>query len=630
MKLKLKKAIEFPGLRLVCFSIFFALGVANVQSESSYDFVGSEFNISGKLVGDQLGVKLSTGKKGGYAVWHDNSTDPFGFGIAAQRIDLNGNPIGSSFRINSVHRGDQENPCLGVFPNGGVIFAWEGGASGFRRVYHRVLDSSGMFISKDQFATSSKSGEQTEPSLEILKDGSAILAWTDYLADGSYKGVSARIINKNGGTSSGAFRLNQFKIGNQHKSKVAALPDGGFVAVWVSDQQSNQKSLDIVGRVFSPKGIPVSDEVILSTEGVNSNPVVATTGNSIIVSWEKLDLEQKTNRWDIGARSFDFSLNPNTDSFTANINLKGDQFSPQIKGNSNGAMLVWNSLGQDKSREAVIGRFIDSTGLALSEEIIVNTRRDHSQIQPTIANAEDDYIVAWSTPKLGMESFDIVGQRFQIDAKFALLPAIADLFVNPVSDTELMISWPKVNGFNVKHYELYFDGQINPKTFDKNYVLWPGLRPGSEYSFRVAYLTEEGQRSELSVYGVNKTWGRDYNGDELPDDWQRVYFGSSSLNWPNSTLDSDGDGATNMEEFIAGTDPTDIADRLALELVKLDKGQRLQWNCKIGAIYQVQRTNGINRNWKNIGEPVLASDNIAGISLESAGDVNFYRIKKVR
>ena len=51
---------------------------------------------------------------------------------------------------------------------------------------------------------------------------------------------------------------------------------------------------------------------------------------------------------------------------------------------------------------------------------------------------------------------------------------------------------------------------------------------------------------------------------------------------------------------------------------------------KIGAIYQVQRTNGINRNWKNIGEPVLASDNIAGISLESAGDVNFYRIKKVR
>ena len=108
MKLNLNNAIEFPGLRLVCFILFFALGVANVQSESSYDFVGSEFNISGKLVGDQLGVKLSTGKKGGYAVWHDNSTDPFGFGIAAQRIDLNGNPIGSSFRVNSVHRGDKK------------------------------------------------------------------------------------------------------------------------------------------------------------------------------------------------------------------------------------------------------------------------------------------------------------------------------------------------------------------------------------------------------------------------------------------------------------------------------------------------------------------------------------------
>ena len=115
--------------------------------------------------------------------------------------------------------------------------------------------------------------------------------------------------------------------------------------------------------------------------------------------------------------------------------------------------------------------------------------------------------------------------------------------------------------------------------------MWPGLRPGSEYSFRVAYLTEEGQRSDLSGYGVNKTWGRDYNGDGLPDDWQRLYFGSNSLNWANSTIDSDGDGATNMEEFIAGTDPSDIADMLALEFVKLDRGQRLQWNCKIGSIW---------------------------------------------
>ena len=57
----------------------------------------------------------------------------------------------------------------------------------------------GLICSKrSQIPFSPKSGEQTEPSLEILKDGSAILAWTDYLADGSYKGVSARLINNNG------------------------------------------------------------------------------------------------------------------------------------------------------------------------------------------------------------------------------------------------------------------------------------------------------------------------------------------------------------------------------------------------------------------------------------------------
>lgn len=49
----------------------------------------------------------------------------------------------------------------------------------------------------------------------------------------------------------------------------------------------------------------------------------------------------------------------------------------------------------------------------------------------------------------------------------------------------------------------------------------------------------------------------DIDGDGLDDDWEMAYFGH--LNY-GADDDPDGDLATNLEEFIAGTDPTDPLD----------------------------------------------------------------------
>ena len=94
--------------------------------------------------------------------------------------------------------------------------------------------------------------------------------------------------------------------------------------------------------------------------------------------------------------------------------------------------------------------------------------------------------------------------------------------------------------------------------------------------------------------------------------------------------DSDGDGATNQQEFAAGTDPSDSTDLLVLDLSKMEEGQRLQWNAQPGAVYQLQQSNEISEEWLNVGEPILASESEAGVSLKSVADMSFYRIKKIR
>ncbi|MBJ90297.1 MAG: hypothetical protein CMO98_10600 [Woeseia sp.] len=619
-------------MRLACALGLAAAGLSTAVADRRYEAKGTEFDITGRIIGDQIGTRLAIGAKGGYLVWQDNATDQFGLGISALKMDSAGNPVGNPVRINSRLKGDQENPQVGMLPTGGAIFAWEGGASGFHRVHFRITNPQGVFLFDDLFATGPNSGEQIEPSLTVLGNGNVVLSWTDYLEDGSFKGVSARLIGADGSALTDPFRLNEFTFGNQHKSSLVALPSGGFAAVWVSDQQQDAKSLDVVARIFSATGEALTGEVIVNLPGVNANPSLALSGDSIVVAWEQLNLDQTKHRWDIGTRSLDFDLKPLSEPVLANNHLLGDQFSPQLQGGEDGAMLVWNSLGQDKSREAIMGKFVSSTGQLLNQEIRVNTVQAHSQMRPAVSLSGDgDFLVAWSTPRQGKSGFDLVGQRFGNGEAPTLLPAISDLFVNAVSDTELLVSWPAVNGMNLKHYEVYFDGIASPKIFSSNHLVWPGLRPGSEYMFQVAYVLEDGRRSELSPLAVTKTWGRDFNGDGLPDDWQRQYFGTDADAWPGAALDSDGDGSSNEHEFAAGTDPSNGSDALSLSFTKLERGTRLEWDARLGVLYQLQQTSSlVIEDWANIGEPVLALEDRAGVTLETVKKMRFYRIKKVR
>ena len=619
-------------MRLACALGLAAVGLCTAKADLRYEAKGTEFDLTGKLVGDQVAARLSMGSQGGYLVWQDNATDEFGLGVSALRLDVAGNPVGAPVRINSLLKGNQEQPRVSVLANGGTIFAWEGGASGFHRVNYRVANAEGLFLGEDRFVTSPESGEQVEPAIAALKNGGSVLAWTDYLEDGSVKGVSARIIGANGQAQADAFRLNKFTLGNQHKAQVVAMPGSWFAAVWVSDQQQDAKSIDVVLRVFSATGQALTDEVIVSPLGISANPMLAASGDSLVVAWEQLDLEQKKNRWDIGARSFDFNLNPLSEPVIANLHRNGDQFAPQVQGGADGAMLVWSSFGQDKSRESVMGRFINTSGRLVEGEIRVNTTQALAQMQPSLTrSSKGEFLVAWSTPLSGDKGFDVVGQRYSSEEAPGLLPAISEVFVSPVSDTELLVSWPGVKGLDVKHYEVYFDGLTTPKVFEANHMIWPGLRPGSEYSFQIAYQLEDGRRSELSPLGFSKTWGRDYNADGLPDDWQREYFGTNVSTWPGVAADSDADGATDGQEFAAGTDPLDQSDSLSVSLSKLEEGRRLEWNTRPGAIYQLPQTGSLGvGSWLNVGEPVLALEDRSGITLESVENMNFYRIKKIR
>jgi hypothetical protein len=80
----------------------------------------------------------------------------------------------------------------------------------------------------------------------------------------------------------------------------------------------------------------------------------------------------------------------------------------------------------------------------------------------------------------------------------------------------------------------------------------------------------------------------DSDEDGLPDAWEIVHGFNPALK-TDASDDADLDGATNAEEFVAGTDPRDPASVLRLHSTASGNELRLSWSAAPGVAYQVQQ-----------------------------------------
>ncbi len=82
--------------------------------------------------------------------------------------------------------------------------------------------------------------------------------------------------------------------------------------------------------------------------------------------------------------------------------------------------------------------------------------------------------------------------------------------------------------------------------------------------------------------------------DGLPNAWMTAYFGHSDPRAGDKSRagdDPDGDGFTNLEEFLAGTDPTNAASRLTIISAN---GGHIVWSATPDLMYEVQATSELS------------------------------------
>ena len=128
--------------------------------------------------------------------------------------------------------------------------------------------------------------------------------------------------------------------------------------------------------------------------------------------------------------------------------------------------------------------------------------------------------------------------------------------------------------------------------------------------------------------------------DGIPDAWKQQFFGQNvNLSDPNfANADSDGDGMTNYQEYLAGTDPTNANSKLSMKsMVMAGQNISLTWKSVTGQNYRVRYTTDLV-TWQDFtdagGNALLftadSAETTANLTAPFASSKMFFRIEQKR
>lgn len=587
---------------------------------------GTEYNVVGRIQGDQTHPAVTFGSRRGYVAWQDNATDGSGLGIRARRIEASGAASGEPFRVNETAADDQEAVSVTTLKDGATLFAWLGGKRGNQAIFTRVLSPDGMFVQGEQ-RISAAGLDCRAPSVSAMPDGSAVIAWAAQGADGDGLGVLVQRLSNTGAAVGSASLVNEYTWDNQRDPKVSAAADGSFAVAWISEMQNGLNRADVYVRVFTPQGTAGSETRINSGTAACNYPALTAIEGGWVAAWSSTEANREDQRFTVQARWL------GEDGFPAQLTrvvsgAEGSHLRPSLAVSGGEVMVSWAGTRVDAAGLGIGARSYAINGNVTSEVVALNALTKGDQVTPAIAGMGNGrFLGVWSTWSGLDAGMDLAAQR--------IAPAVAQLaapeapVVSGLSSWQIKAAWAPVHGLPVAHYEVYFDGSETPETTTESYWTSPDVLPASVHTVQLAYVLADGRKSPRSAAISGRSWGKDGNTDGLPDDWQSQFFGQAAAAWPSPTVDTDKDGVSNRDEFLAGTNPLDPNDVLKVQLEQTEQGPQLAWSARPGGVYQLQISTDL-KDWSNVGGYRFAAGDNDSLVLQDAPLNAYFRVNRIR
>jgi Tol biopolymer transport system component len=142
-------------------------------------------------------------------------------------------------------------------------------------------------------------------------------------------------------------------------------------------------------------------------------------------------------------------------------------------------------------------------------------------------------------------------------------------------------------------------------------------------------LVEGDYNQERDIFILRLGVG-DSDSDGMDDDWEVAQFGDLNR---DGAGDQDGDGQTDLQEFLAGTNPTNSGSILRVLTITRLRGSgstTVVWSAVAGRSYVVQYKDSLDATWTNASGAIEADSTSMSFAHSSSSPQRFYRVVAVQ
>jgi hypothetical protein len=215
------------------------LGVYAQRYSAAGTKVGGQIRVNNTTAGDQSSPSIATVEGDGFVVaWQSAGQDGSGLGIFAQRFTSAGTKIGPQLRANTVITGDQRTPSVAALDDGGFVVGWvsAGDGDGFG-IFGQRYATDGTKVGVQFRVNTTSAGDQDQPTLSGFQDGGYMVAWASRNQDAPGWEVYGQAFDAVGQRANVEFGLNTTAANDQSQPAIAPFLSGEFAAAWASRDQ---------------------------------------------------------------------------------------------------------------------------------------------------------------------------------------------------------------------------------------------------------------------------------------------------------------------------------------------------------------------------------------------------------
>jgi hypothetical protein len=368
---------------------------------------GAEARVNTTLVGDQRDPSLAKLADGGWVVtWQSVNQDGSGLGVYQQRYNPDGSAHGNETKVNTWTDGDQNFAVVTALADGGWVVAWhsagnvhQGEWEASSSIYQQHYRADGSPAGTETRVNTTIAGHQIVPSIAVLADGGWVVTWQSESPDGLESNIYQQRYDADGTPRGSETLVNSTTTDDQGGGYVTALADGGWVVSWASAGQDGSGYGSYHQR-YNADGTVHGAETQVNTTTANnqlSPRLAAVADGGWVAVWQSL--EQDGSASGVYLQRYDADGSPRGAETQVNTTTAGTQGDVGVTALADGGWIVtWTSSNQDGSGFGIYQQTYRADGTTSGPEILVNgITAGHQTSSSVAAVGNGRWIVTWSS-----------------------------------------------------------------------------------------------------------------------------------------------------------------------------------------------------------------------------------------